>query len=57
MKQSLSLNASSFSASPEIAYIVWNLKFHYYLHKSLAFVSPLSQINEVHTHVTSFFKV
>ena len=57
MKQSLSLNASSSSASPEVPYILWNLKIHYNLHKNPAFVSPLSQINAVHTLITSFFKV
>ena len=55
MKQNLSLNASSSSAGQEIPCILWNLKIHYYLHKSPMCVSVLSQIDAAHTlPATSF---
>ena len=48
MEQSPSWEASRFSASQEIPLILWNLKFHYHIHKWPPPVRILSQINSHH---------
>ena len=49
MKQRPSSVAKRFSASQEIPCILWNLKFHYSIYKSLPHVPILSQVDRVHT--------
>jgi len=41
--------ASSHSVSQEMPCLLWNLKVHYHVHKSLSFVSILSQMHPVQT--------
>jgi len=47
MEQSLSLEATSFSASQEIPLILWDPKLHYRIYKSTPPVPILSQISPV----------
>ena len=47
VEQRLLWEASSSSDSQEIVYVLWNLKAHYHVHRSLPFVSVLRQINPV----------
>jgi len=47
VKQSL-WGANSHSGSQEIPSLLWNLRVHYCVNKSLALVSILSQLNPIH---------
>jgi thiol-disulfide isomerase/thioredoxin len=49
--------ANSFSGSPEVPCILWNLNVHCHLHKSLPLVPILSQINPVHALRSCFYKI
>ena len=49
--------ASQLWASQEISYIVWNLKVHYCIYKSLPPVRILSQINLVHSPPSHLLKI
>ena len=51
MEQSTTWEANRFSATQEIPCILWNLKVHYHIHKSLSPVHVLSQINPVHAPI------
>jgi hypothetical protein len=53
MEQRPSCEANSFSASQEIAHILWNPEVHYRIHKSPLPVPILGQLNPVHS--TEFF--
>ena len=45
------------STSQEIPCILWNLKFHYHVHRSRPHVPVQSQINPVHDIPSYFFKI
>jgi hypothetical protein len=48
MEQSHSCEANRFTASQEITRILWNLKFHYHIHKFPPPVSILGQLNPIY---------
>jgi len=48
-KKKSTLNPVSYSAS-QIPHILWNLKVHYCVYRSLPLISALNHINPVHTH-------
>jgi hypothetical protein len=57
MEQAPRWEANSFSASPEIPHILWNLKIHYRIYKLPPPVPILSQMNPVNASPTDFLKV
>jgi hypothetical protein len=57
MEQSLSWECNQFSASQEIPSISWNPKVHYRIHKCLAPVPILSQLDPAHSPTFHFPKI
>jgi hypothetical protein len=57
LEQSPSGDATSQSASPEIARLLWNPKIRYRVHKIPPLVPTLSQIYSVHVFIPSFPKI
>jgi len=57
MEQSPSWEANHFAANQEIPLILWNLKFHYHIHKCLPPVPILSQLDAVHISTSRFLKI
>jgi hypothetical protein len=46
---------NGYLTSQEILDILWHLKVHYHVHKSLSLAPVLSQINPVHTAASYYF--
>jgi hypothetical protein len=57
MEQSPSWGPNNRSASQEILCLLWNLKVHYCVHKSLSLSPILIQMNPVHTLPSYFSKI
>ena len=57
MEQSPSWEANCFSCSQEIPCILWNLKFHYRIHKCPSPVPILTHIDLVHALTSHFLKM
>jgi len=56
MEHSATVQANDCSAGEEVSHLLWNLKFHYLVHKSLPLDHVLSQMNPVHTLTLYFLK-
>jgi len=56
MEQSPSWEANRFAARQEIPRILWNLKFHYLIHKCPPTFPVLSQLYPVHTPHSTFWR-
>ena len=57
MNQSPSWEANGFSASQKIPHILWNMKVHCCVCKSLPLVCVLSHINPVYSFMSYFLKI
>jgi len=57
MQQNTSRGANIHSASQETPHILWILKVHYHLHKSLPLVPALRQLNPVHNFPLYYPKI
>jgi len=55
MKQSPTSEPDGRSAGQEISCFLWNLKFHYCVHKSFQWDCILSHMNLVHNFMFYFF--
>jgi hypothetical protein len=57
MKQSPSWEVNSYSASQEAPHLLWNLKVHYCVHKTLPLDPILNKMNPVHIFPSYFPKI